>query len=223
MSIRMKFGLALAAGCASALYVAYRRRIVRGKMLSQNLQIENSRVLMKVLNSQSDGADFPEEAPVESSSSTIMIGSVEVELPVAVSVKRKPKAKHKSMPFVTKLINAAKVHFDGVPKPTESNHMAVTSFIKDYCKEHGVDDNQTRRVCAIAGPLILSPDRTDIMSRAFLHGPELSKQRAEYAAAASTISWFDAIVAAPLSCRAWRRAYLALIGYPDSVGYQMVK
>lgn len=221
MSLRMKFGLTLLVGCATVGYAMYRRRVVRGKLVSRNLQFHNSKAVLKVLNGLSDGLEC-EETETEQSR-VIMIGSIEVPLAQPVTVKSKPKSKHKSMPFITKVINAAKVHFNGVPEPTKSNHMAVTRFIKDQCKEHGVDDNQARRIVAIAGPLILTPDKTDIMSRAFLHGPELSKQRADYAAAGSTISWFDQLVAAPLSCKAWRRAYMALQGYPDSVGYRLVK
>lgn len=156
-------------------------------------------------------------------SKTILIGSVECALPSSVSVRSKPKSRHKSMPFITSLVNKAKVHFGGVPKPTESNHLAVARFIKDHCKEHGVDDNQARRIMAVALPVIMSPDKTDIQSRAFLHGVELSKHRADFKAAGSTISWIDQLVAAPLSCRAWGRAFNALMGYPDSVGYQLVK
>lgn len=136
---------------------------------------------------------------------------------------RKKRNKHKRKAFLMEVINKTKNHFGGVPKPSESNIVSVTRYVKDVCDEHNLVPYQTRLCIAYCVPLIMSPDEIDIQSKAYLCGIESSQRRARARDAGTLEGWLSGLVNSPLSGLAWRRAVNALFGKADAVAFTLVR
>lgn len=146
-----------------------------------------------------------------------------VVTPAPTPAPRRRQNKHKRKPFLMEVINKTKNHFGGVPKPSESNIVSVTRYVKDVCDEHNLVPYQTRLVIAYCVPLIMTPDEIDIQSKAYLYGIESSQRRARSRDAGTLESWLSLLINNPLSGTSWRRAVNALFGKSDAVAFQLVR
>lgn len=141
---------------------------------------------------------------------------------VTASSLRTP-TRRKRFPFVTKVVMTGKARFYGLPTSTQSNHLAVSKFVEEMCKERKCTPTQTRVILALAVPAIFSPDQWDVAAAQSYNLEERCQNRAALKAATSLDSWIRNLICHPLSGRAWRRAFDVLAGLPDWQAYQIIK
>lgn len=167
-------------------------------------------------------ANVNEDIEENSVQEQVMVGTIPIGIAREVPAEVKMKRRHRSKPFLTKIVHLAKNHFGGCPDSTKSNVMAVSKFVYDLCKEHNCLPHQTRMIISVTVPLILSPDEYDISSKALLNSVDLCENRARIERLRNLDGWLINLMCHPLSNKAWRRAFDNLAGLPDWKAFRLV-
>nr|BAF47090.1 p28k-polymerase [Melon necrotic spot virus]BAF47100.1 p28k-polymerase [Melon necrotic spot virus] len=167
--------------------------------------------------------DIDEDAEEESDTGEeIVVGTIGIGIHTNVNPEVRAKRRHRSRPFIKKIVNLTKNHFGGCPDSSKSNVMAVSKFVYEQCKQHNCLPHQTRLIMSVAVPLVLSPDMYDISSKALLNSEILTENRATLDRLKTLDGWLSHLVCHPLSAKAWRRAIDNLCGLPDWKAFKLV-
>jgi hypothetical protein len=167
--------------------------------------------------------DIDEDAEEESDTGEeIVVGTIGIGIHTNVNPEVRAKRRHRSRPFIKKIVNLTKNHFGGCPDSSKSNVMAVSKFVYEQCKQHNCLPHQTRLIMSVAVPLVLSPDMYDISSKALLNCEILTENRATLDRLKTLDGWLSHLVCHPLSAKAWRRAIDNLCGLPDWKAFKLV-
>lgn len=152
----------------------------------------------------------------------LMVGTIDIGIPRSLTPEVRLKRRHRSKPFITKVVHSAKNHFGGCPDSSKANVMAVSKFVYELCKEHNCLPHQTRLILSVAVPLVLSPDEYDLSSKALLNSNSLCENRAELERLKTIDGWLENLICHPLSTKAWRRALDNLCGLPDWKAFRLI-
>ena len=81
--------------------------------------------------------DIDEDAEEESDiGEEIVVGTIGIGIHTNVNPEVRAKRRHRSRPFIKKIVNLTKNHFGGCPDSSKSNVMAVSKFVYEQCKQH---------------------------------------------------------------------------------------
>nr|QBG64836.1 p28 auxiliary replication protein [Turnip crinkle virus] len=125
--------------------------------------------------------------------------------------------------FAMHAVNAAKLHFCGVPKPTEANRLAVSKWLVQYCKERHVVTSHIRTIVNVALPRVFTPDAEDIQVVLDLHSVRAHNHRNALAEAGKVQKWWVNLAMHPLTGRSWNRAWRRLCRMPDDQALTFVR
>lgn len=206
--------------CVGVAYAAWKAGSlwVRRRPVLQNAIVRSGEEVMEHITV---GIDEDEDSDAEDREE-IIVGSIGIGVSRNVSPERKLKRRHRSKPFIRKIVHLTKNHFGGCPESSKSNVMAVSKFVYDLCKQHNCLPHQTRMIISVAVPLVLSPDMYDISSRALLNSETLNENRAKLDRLKTLDGWLSNLICHPLSAKAWRRTIDNLCGLPDWKAFRLI-